>query len=276
MSVLYKFIGCCDAVPFLLNGVVKFAPIPELNDPSELVPTLDTQAVVESRDRLRKEGYSDADMEHLRQQENLLQLLAPEYQAVNVPRTRTEATQLIRSPFYESIPTLERRLSETAREMASKVGVFCLSRRFDSLPMWAHYAANAAGLVIEFRDLEHDFQGDNTGVLRQLTPVDYHREVYGVTFDPESHRSLFFSKFSDWSYEEEVRVVLPLSECQTQNMAGKMLYTYEIPKCRIAQLILGWNMSPEDASTIDSLVKSNNSRVAVRQARFIRGEVSLG
>jgi len=63
--------------------------------------------------------------------------------------------------------------------------------------MWAHYAANAAGLVIEFRDLEAEFGGDSTGVLRQPMVVRYDQHQIGVTFDPQSYRSLFFAKFED-------------------------------------------------------------------------------
>ena len=80
MSALYKFIASSDAVRFLLNGVVKFTPISELNDPSELVPSVDMQAVRDSLERLRVEGYSDDDMMHLRQQGHLLQTLAPKFQ----------------------------------------------------------------------------------------------------------------------------------------------------------------------------------------------------
>lgn len=275
MPPLFKFIASPDAVPFLLNGSVKFTPIPELNDPSELVPTLDREAVVETLNRLRADGYSDADMEHLRQQGNLLQALAPKFQAITAPATKAEASRLIRSWFYDDISTLDRLLSETAREISSKVGLFCLTQRFDSLPMWAHYAANATGLAVEFQGLEEVFKGDNTGVLRQLAPVIYQREPYGVTFDPASHRNLFFVKFLDWSYEQEVRVVLPLSECRSHNTGDKVLYTHNIPRQSIARLILGWNMKAEDVSTVETLVDQIDPEVAVSRARFVRGKVSL-
>jgi hypothetical protein len=275
MSALYKFIASPDALRFLLTGSVKFTPIPELNDPSELVPSLNRSAVVKSLERLRERGYTDADLAHLRQQGDLLQLLAPRFQAVHVPTTKAEASNLIRSPFYDSISTLERLLSETAKEMSSKVGLFCLSKRFDSLPMWAHYAANANGLAVEFNALEQIFTGDRTGVLRKPTPINYQIESSGVTFDPESHRSLFFDKFLDWSYEQEVRVVLPLADCQKQKIGDQELHTYQIPKTSIARLILGWNMSAKDTSTVELLISQINPDVQVNRATFTKGKVSL-
>ena len=154
MSTLYKFIAGLDAAKYLLNGVVKFTPIAELNDPSELIPEMDPEAVVSSLRRMRDTGYSDEDMRHLRHQGKLLQALAPRFQAVRVPQSKSVASRLIRSPFFYSTERLNRLLQETAQEMSSKVGLFCLSERFDSLPMWAHYAANATGLAVEFRALE--------------------------------------------------------------------------------------------------------------------------
>lgn len=276
MTALYKFIASPDALRLILNGMVKFTPISELNDPSELVPTMDPEAVRESLARLRLTGYSDEDMSHLRQQGNLLQTLAPRFQAVPVPATKAEASRLIRSAFYDSSSTLEQLLGDTAREMSSKVGLFCLSRRFDSLPMWAHYAANASGLAVEFRNLDQVFQGDQTGVLRQLTPVMYQRETSGVTFDPQSHRSLFFAKFQDWSYEQEMRVVLPLLDCQAHALLGKNLFTWQIPKNCVASLILGWNMKPADRLAVEDQVRARNPAVMITYAQFSRGKIRVG
>ena len=88
MSILYKFIASPEAARFVLNGAVKFTPIPELNDPSELVPDIDREAVLESLNRIRSVGYSDEDMFHLRQQGQLLQALAPRFQAIRVPASK--------------------------------------------------------------------------------------------------------------------------------------------------------------------------------------------
>jgi hypothetical protein len=273
MSALYKFIADPEAVRFLLSGVIKFTPISELNDPSELNPTLNREEVVASLERLRRDGYSDKDLIYLRQQGHLLRLLAPHYQAIRVPVSKEKASQIVRSPFYDSIPRLERLLSETAREMAAKVGLFCLSKRFDSLPMWAHYAANAMGLVVEFCNLDQVFQGDETGILRKVTPVKYQREMCGVTFDPQSHEALFFAKYQDWSYEQELRVVLPLSECQTHFVGGRQLFLYNIPSTCIARIILGWHMSSEAKATVQRYVSELNASVEIAHAQFTHGKV---
>ena len=275
MPLLYKFIADPAAVRFLLQGIAKFTPIAELNDPSELLPNLIPGEVQQSLARLRQHGYSEADMLNLRRQENLLRRLAPTYQAIDVPDTKELATALVRSPFYDSAPVLERLLNGAASEMSSKVGLLCLTRRYDSLPMWAHYAANASGLVVEFRDLDHVFSGDDTGVLYQPTAVRYERGSVGVTFDPQSHESIFFSKFEDWSYEEEVRVVLPLADCRQERVGDNVLHLYDLPRTCISRVILGWKMAPDVAEMVRASVSALNSSVSVIQGLCIFGRVHV-
>jgi Protein of unknown function (DUF2971) len=272
---LYKFITDARALASVLRGTVKFTPISELNDPSELSPTLNTDAVEASLARLRKVGYSETDMLHLRRQERVLQRLAPRFLSVHAPATAPAATEIIRSPFYDYIPALERLLIAAAQEISSKVGLFCLTLRYDSLPMWAHYARNAAGLVVEFRNLQKVFAGDDTGVLDQPIAVSYERERAGMTFDPQSHQSLFFSKFEDWSYEQEVRVVMPLADCRREHAEGRSLHLYDVPAESVARVILGWNMRADEIAAVRNLVREINPAVEVSCARFLRGRVAL-
>jgi hypothetical protein len=276
MPTLYKFIGKSDDVRFLLQGCVKFTSIPELNDPSELLPNVVPQDVRASLQRLRQKGYSDEDMVHLRHQEKLLQRLAPRSLAIPAPKTKEAATRIIRSAFYDDLPLLQHRLEETAETISSKVGIFCLTKRNDSLPMWAHYAQNATGLVVGFRELCDIFRGDDTGILYRPISVRYERERLGVTFDPRTHESLFFAKFQDWSYEQEVRVVLPLADCRQAMNGGRQLHLFDIAPRQIAQVILGWRMTALDVDNVTSLVRCINPSVEVIQARIEKGQARPG
>ena len=133
MGSLYKFVADARAVPFLLRGLIKLTPPAELNDPSELTSNVIRDEVLKSRDRLRRDGYSEEDLINLRCQERLFQQLAPQFQVVTVPATPEQATALIWSSFYDKTSTLERLLNATVLEMSTKVGIFCVSRRYDSL-----------------------------------------------------------------------------------------------------------------------------------------------
>jgi hypothetical protein len=276
MNPLFKFIGDPTALPFILRGWIKFTRPAELNDPSELTPNVIHDEVLRSLKRLRRDGYTEEDMVNLRSQEHLFQRLAPQFQAVRVPNTPEEATSLIRSPFFNQISWLETRLNEMAREISSKVGVFCLSQRYDSLPMWAHYANNAAGLAVQFTGLEDVFPGDNTGVLWRPIAVRYERGRLSVTFETKSHYSLFFSKFPDWAYEKEVRVVLPLADCRAEMISNRQIFLYEVPHTCICRLILGWRISDGARRDIRLHVQKLNPEVEIVDARVVQGRIVLG
>lgn len=214
MQHLYKYINEPSAAKFIASGQIKFTTIAKLNDPSEITVNVINEKVVESLQRLRKDGYAEDDLLHLRRQEAVFKRLAPHYQVIPAPTRVEDANMLIKSPIYNQINILEQRLAETVKEIAEKVGVFCLSKGYDSLPMWAHYAKKAEGFVVEYEHLNEVFAGDETGVLWSPTEVRYERgETGGVTFEPKSHDAIFFEKFKDWGYEREVRVVAPLDMC---------------------------------------------------------------
>lgn len=271
---LYKFVTD-TTVKFLLDGSLKFTLIHELNDPTELVASVNAGAVAESRERLRKEGYSDEDLVNLKRQGALLKRLAPAHQAIPVPSTAALATNQIRASFYDDTAVLQHLLTQTADLIASKVGVLCLTARMDSLPMWAHYAANARGVVVEFTDLATTFSGDDTGILKTPKPVQYASERLGVTFDPQSHEDLFFAKFEDWRYEREIRVVLPLDECRLVDAYGSKIHIFEVPKTHIARLILGWHVSETKEKTIIREVRKRNPSVVVVRADIQGGQVKI-
>lgn len=276
MQSLYKFVDSPDVAKYFLAGRIKFTPINELNDPSELTSIILPEKVNESLRKLRYLGYSKEDLTHLQRQAAVLRKLAPRFQAIPVPQCVEDANRVIHSSFYNRFEHIERLLNATAKEISEKVGFFCLTKRFDSLPMWAHYAGNATGLVVEFEDIKSVFTGDETGVLWSPTSVRYEKETGGVTFDPRSHDALFFEKFSDWSYEQEVRIVAALESCNPLTLGnGCKMYVYDLPPSKIKRLILGWKMSEEKIDMVRQMAITMKSKTEIVQARFKKGKVSF-
>ena len=104
---------------------------------------------------------------------------------------------------HDNLDYMERKLFATVESIRAGVGILSFSERYDSLPMWAHYADLAKGFVVIFENLERTFKGDETGSLNVPKPVVYTEWFVGMTFDPSTQDRLFFSKLSDWSYERE-------------------------------------------------------------------------
>jgi hypothetical protein len=239
-SIYYKYVRGLSPILNVLGGMLKFALISELNDPSEMFPIVDKVQTLSSLEILRRNGYSEMQMGSLRRQGALLSRLAPDHMRVKPPATSAQATALVRSLFFDNIDLLEKLLQDTAEQISNSVGVLCLTERYDSLPMWAHYADQAKGAIIILEDLEQAFSGDSTGVLNIPRAVRYDDERPGINFEPDSHENLFFSKVRDWSYEREVRIITPLDEC---DRTPDGIFVKRLPEKHIAGAILGWRMS---------------------------------
>ena len=234
---LFKFATGPEAAANLLSGTFKFSDPAQLNDPSELRRRYDRVAVSESLEELRKLGHSDEQFEWLQRQFHLLEKLSPETRVFNMPIDIEKANELLLLPVYDNEGYMEQALQRTLMLMRKRTGILSLTERFDSLPMWAHYAANASGYVVEYNGLYSSFTGDLTGTLNCLKKATYHETIPGLTFDPKSQDNVFFRKHADWAYEREWRVAKAVSDCKQRGN----IYLYE-SGAKPQSLTLGWNM----------------------------------
>lgn len=273
MTPLYKFVGSKEAVCAIARGSIKFTRIDELNDPSELVPLMNRDAVRESLANVRRNGYSDEQFMWLRRQGTVLQLLSPETLIIPAPTTKDQANRILNFPVYDNLRFMEQQVLKTIKLIRSRVGIFSLTERYDSLPMWAHYAAQAKGYVVRFNGLDKEYPGDETGSLNDLKPVKYVEDLVGLTHDPSTQDNLFFCKLQDWSYEREWRVVSALSACQVD--AGGVMHLRCINRKSVSGVICGWKVPAEEFSSIKAELRAINPELEVTTASLARGRVVL-
>lgn len=272
----YKFIGDPSCLRDVLVGRLRFTPPMELNDPSELVPRFSVDEVRASLADLRSRGHTQEELAGLHRQAALMQRLAPELPALPAPKTAREADGIIGSPAYDNIDLLEAVFSMLLQTISSRVGVACLTRRWNSLPMWAHYARCGRGIVVGYRGLENSYSGDQSGWLGRLTEIDYRRDLGGISFYPDSYAKIFFSKFTDWQYEMETRIVCPLAECQKIGTQSAPIFYQTLAIGCIDSLIFGWRMTDGERANVVSFVdQAPGPRPKLFQTSIVRGEVSL-
>lgn len=266
---LFKFVADETAIESIANGNVKFTRMSELNDPLELFGKTDTKLMMESLEHYRKVGCNDEDLKNLTAQVYLLQKLTKnhKYRLSIVPKTPEEMNKILKMQFLHNEQNIielgKQYLAEIRAEMLKNTGVFCLSEKYNSLPMWAHYANNAKGFVVEFQDLESCFEPDETDVLNRLLKVNYDY-VPSVTFAPDSYKNTFFFKYKDWRYEKEFRVLKALNDC---NKTEPNLFLSQIPKEKIKRIIIGWNFEG-DIQTLTNKIKAINPAIVISQAEI--------
>ena len=275
MMKLYKYIGSESALKNIVSGRIKFATLDELNDPTELLPKIYENELLESLKEKRVNGYTEDDLLDLRRQESLFRKLSPETMVISAPNSIEEANQIVKLPVYDNIDYLNNMFRQTVDLMASRCGIFCLSTRYDSLPMWAHYANNALGYVIEFENLESIYHGDETGVLNEIKDIEYKNKRSGITFEKESYNSLFFEKNIDWKYESEKRVVTDLKSCIKHKIGSEVIYIHEIDKKYITKVIFGWKVTESSIDRLSKEVLSINQGVNIGIATIKDGLIKV-
>ncbi|MGR5129690.1 DUF2971 domain-containing protein [Photobacterium swingsii] len=161
---------------------------------------------------------------------------------------------------------------------ANVQGYLSLSKTDKNILMWSHYAQNHEGFVIGF-DASHSYFDFG------MTEVEYSdQRPYLNPLQGKQDASLFYTKSTDWAYEQEIRKSMAFVErIQLENGNTFLPYPDELPdhtdevyqkvrlfdypKDAISSIIFGWKSTDElRQSVIKFLEEHGLSSVKVMQA----------
>lgn len=128
------------------------------------------------------------------------------------------------------------------------LGILSLSKRNDNLLMWAHYANEHKGFVVEF-DYENNFFNQNKNNLACLKDVAYtkYRPHIELKFNREDY-AIYLNKSFEWKYEEELRMFLELDKAIKK--IDNEIYLFKFPKQAIKSIYMGCLMKESDKKKI--------------------------
>lgn len=217
---LYKYVNA-NALEFILNGSIRFTQPGGFNDPFELAlevfnPNINTSPETKinlcfdtnTNERFIDNYFLDDDFEH---------------------------------EYCNDI--FSRELISNLNE---QIGMLCLSRNSDSHLMWAHYADEYSGAVIEFNENHDYFNGIFEVKYRQERPMIHINYFLENDTIPVADLCI---KPDVWSYEKEWRLVRPFDQCKKAKGKAKAfdIYTNEIPLDAIKAITLGERCSLDTA-----------------------------
>jgi hypothetical protein len=116
--------------------------------------------------------------------------------------------------FLAAIETTDPRVAHAVSmlgdQFKGKIGLLCFSRNWDNLLLWSHYGASHTGICLGF-DISEGDPGANfdIDVLYQPNLLQIHSPK-DVNFDLANR--LLRTKHESWSYEQEVRMFVNLSD----------------------------------------------------------------
>lgn len=226
---LYKYVTV-EALKHILEGTIRFTQPSAFNDPFELLPeVIVPNGTAEQRLNVRLDLTGER---------------SPE---------QSETSETIPDDCTSSDPISR----DIVQQLNQSIGILCLSRVRDSLPMWAHYADQYQGAVVEFDGTHEAFAGHFDVEYRATRPRRHLRTYTSGEIIPLADLCV---KSSDWAYEKEVRLARALSECEPRGTDPRKfaVYVKPLPLAAIKRVILGERMPVDEQRNIYERVKNTN------------------
>ena len=264
---LYKYVVPART-DVLIGSSIRFTPLLNTNDTFEVRQTFDLVA----GDKMR--ALFEEQLEEVDPQEQLDEALAEMPLAGLVPGLREALSNpdflaalksttgaIVRDriiPGMNSPEWIERLLDQ----LASKHICLSLSERWDCSPMWAHYAQNSEGFVIEFDTSSPFFRVGEAKDRQGLQKVSYFDGRVGEVLD-DPYVALI-SKQKDWEYEREWRLYVPPETSATVLQAGDQeIRLVSFPKAAVTKVIVGVRSSGVLIDSLRSLVRDEYPHAAL-------------
>lgn len=229
-----------------------------------------------------------------------------EHAQTNIENRRLKIAKIdeLNDPFevkmgFDWDPELEAELTEgielLREDMTAQLGLLCFSATWKSLLMWGHYADKHTGICMGFdfigpketlRNVEYrtDRFTVNTVFLETIGDEWEIEHCDNVESLPDAstptekdlqrlYRELFASKHLGWSYEEEIRLLTPLSDTKELDEKGNQFDQWSAQQLVLKEVILGVGCK-KSVSEIEKWL-TGQTGVTIYEARLHNSEFQL-
>jgi hypothetical protein len=163
-----------------------------------------------------------------------------------------------------------RQFKEWRNKVAKQYGLVCFSRNWENPVLWSHYAENHKGIALGFEVSSKNLM-DVIYTGTRLPPESVN-EALGDE-NEEFRRKLFSMKYTDWAYEDEVRILTNLRDSHKESDKYFLPFSPELtlreiiagPLCSITES--KFNEATEHYSKKVELIKA---RLAFRSFRVVK------
>ena len=152
---------------------------------------------------------------------------------------------------------------DITERMNNEIGILCFSTVVDSILMWSHYCKDHQGICLGFKwSARTPFFGkaQQLKYRRKLPIVD----VYNTPYEKQVEQ-VFLTKFLDWKYETEWRII--------DQDEGEGLQRY--PAELLRSITFGVNTSTEQRTDVRKWLESRGAAVELYQCHRDEKEFKL-
>ena len=149
---------------------------------------------------------------------------------------------------------------DNIKQIASSLGILCLTPDNDNITMWAHYADNNKGACVEFDILE------DCKLFLLPKKVEYSDDIVCLNYIAEQDRAMepLYHKSTKWSYENEYRVI-------KTGFRGPRKFN----KKALRSIVFGVDTCLEDIQRVKEMAARNGfDHVAFKQARQSQNSIT--
>jgi len=242
--VFYKYAGK-SGFKILENLRLKITPPNEFNDPFEITPR---SKFTRKLEKMQEEAKTNPE-QHRSTYEQMKQ--AGRYPG-SFEEFKAEFPEALQKHFPEYRRQAKLRLANGDSifldEVSKKMGILCLSKLPESIPMWSYYADQHRGIVFGV-----DVEKIGGYIRVRSGPVKYKKQrvrvdPYLPQKSPERQTQairVLFTKNREWKHEKEFRQVYRLSDLTSLKQAnGKAKhYFWDLSGDAIKEIIFGCRAS---------------------------------
>ena len=175
--------------------------------------------------------------------EEFIDLRVMESTGLSVTERLEIAHHLKQKPYEE--------ITRMTQEVADNLGILSLSEKRDNILMWSHYANSHHGFCLEFDVLKASF--GKAHCIRYLQG----RYEYDLSAVDTNAKNLLLTKYKDWSYEKEWRVI-----------ADKGRTIYPFPTESLTGVIFGCSISETDKRKVTLWIDQSPCEPLLYQAKL--------
>jgi hypothetical protein len=229
-TILYKYLSTSRAT-YLDDELLRFTQPGALNDPFEFLPSITMQEA--------KETYLEWRDQKSIQESRAGNTKEPIKTNKDFASALDSVASLHRGEFLQNIMSY----------FDNHIGVFSLSRRWDSGLMWSHYAESHKGYCLGLwkNNLSSKYNNNpfstKQEALRNPIGITYSDKRVPTPLSPseKSDWRLFYTKSSDWKYEEEERLMALLTDKHIESPSedSHNIFLFKIPHDWIAEITIG-------------------------------------
>jgi hypothetical protein len=147
------------------------------------------------------------------------------------------------------------------KRLSQLLGVICFSRHWSNPLLWSHYAEKHRGVCLGFDVSSEVIIEIEYGAKRLVNDL-----VNGnTTIDEELQVRLLRTKYTDWAYEDEVRIFEPLEAHQNRSGLHFRIWGDDLV---LREVVLGARCIDERARKIESVLKDFDEKIMLVHTRL--------